>query len=125
VRRVLIGAGTLLMLYALGGAALDHDVNKVGVPVFFVAVLVLHDGVFLPAVLAAGAGIRRVVPDRWRGPVRGAALVSLAVSLVAVPLAAGPGLLPYGRGLLVILVLIWSFALLTHKRRLTHTRRPE
>jgi hypothetical protein len=117
VRRGLIAAGTLVMLYAVGGALADGDVNKVGVPAFLIALIVLHDGVFLPVVLAAGVLIGRVVAPRWRTSVRMAALVSLAVSLVALPFVLGDGRdpanpsalpLPYGRGLLLIVGLIWG-----------------
>jgi hypothetical protein len=119
-RRGLIAVGALVMLYAVGGALFDGDVNKVGVPAFAIAVIVLHDGVFLPVVLGAGALINRLVAPRWRASVRVAALVSVAVSLVALPLVLGYGRdpgnpsalpLPYKRGLLLILGLIWVFAL--------------
>jgi hypothetical protein len=120
VRRALIAAGGLVMLYAVGGALLDGDVNKVGVPAFLIAVIVLHDGVFMPVVLGAGALINRFVAPRWRPSVQVAALVSVAVSLVALPFVLGPGRdpanpsalpSPYHDGLLLILGLIWVFAL--------------
>jgi hypothetical protein len=119
-RRVLLGAGTLIMLYAVAGALFDGDVNKVGVPAFLIAVIVLHDGVFMPVVHGAGALINRLVAPRWRPTVQVAALVSVAVSLVALPFVVGagrdpanpsalPG--PYGGGLLLIVGLIWGVAL--------------
>jgi hypothetical protein len=120
VRRALIGVGALLMAYGVGGALLDADVNKVGVPIFFVAMVVLHDGVFLPLVLGSGALIRRFVPGAWQSTVRRAGLIAVAVTLVALPAVLGfgrdpanPSVLPrsYGWGLLVILGLIWGAAL--------------
>jgi hypothetical protein len=119
-RRALIAGGALVMLYAVGGALFDGEVNKVGVPAFLIAVIVLHDGVFMPVVLGAGALINRLAAPRWRASVQVAALVSIAVSLVALPLVLGYGRepanpsalpLPYERGLLLILGLIWVFAL--------------
>ncbi|HEV8567248.1 MAG TPA: hypothetical protein VGQ92_09140 [Actinoplanes sp.] len=116
MRRALIAAGALVMAYAVAGALFDGDVNKVGVALFLIAVLVLHDAVFLPLVIGAGALIGRFVPVRWQSTTRVAALISLAVSVVALPLVLGFGRspdnpsalpLPYGRGLIVILILIW------------------
>jgi uncharacterized BrkB/YihY/UPF0761 family membrane protein len=115
-RGLLIGGGTLVMLYALVSAVVTGEVNLIGVPVFLVAMLVLHDGVFLPAVVGVGALVHRFVPRRWRPPVHWAGIVSLAVAVVAMPLILGFGrsadnasLLPrsYGWGTLVILILVW------------------
>lgn len=106
MRRALIGAGAVLMGYALISAILDAEVNKVGVLIFLAGVLVLHDGVFLPLVIAAGALSR----------VRATGVITLAVLVVGLPLALGfgrpadnPSALPlaYARNLLLILVLIW------------------
>jgi len=120
LRPMLIAGGVLVMVYALVGAVTGGDVNLVGVPVFLVAVLVLHDGVFLPVVLGVGALVRRFVSERWRSAVRAAAVVSLAVSVVATPLVLGFGrsadnssILPraYGWGLILILIVIWGVSL--------------
>jgi len=115
-RRTLIGSGTLLIAYAVSGALADGDV-KFGALVFLVAVLVAHDGLVLPFTIGAGALIDRIVPPALRGAVRVAAVISLAVTLVALPLVLGRGRvpdnpsvlpLPYGRGLLVVYTLIWA-----------------
>jgi hypothetical protein len=117
VRGTLIAAGALLMGYAVSGALGDTDVT-VGALVFLVAVLVLHDGLFLPLAMGAGLLIDRI-PTVLRTPVRAAAVVSLAVTVVALPLVLGVGRvpdnpsvlpLPYGRGLLVIYAVVWSAA---------------
>jgi len=115
-RRTLIGSGTLLIAYAVSGALADGDV-KFGALVFLVAVLVAHDGLLLPLTIGAGALIDRFVPPALRGAVRVAAVISLAVTMVALPLVLGRGRvpdnpsvlpLPYGRGLLVVYPLIWA-----------------
>jgi hypothetical protein len=120
VRRALIGAGTLIMVYGVGGALFDGDVNKVGVPAFLVALIVLHDGVFLPLVAGIGVLVGRLVPTGWRATVQVAGVVSLAVGVVALPLVLGfgrdpanPSALPgaYRTGLIVILVVVWGVPL--------------
>jgi hypothetical protein len=128
--RVLIVLGALVMAYALFGAALDTDVDHLGVVVFLLAVLLLHDAVFLPLVLAAGALIRHTVPARWRATVRTAAVVDLAVLVVALPLVLGfgrsadnPTILPrpYPAGLLLILV-VTTVTVVACRKRIERSR---
>ncbi|MFF5076198.1 hypothetical protein ACFY36_04045 [Actinoplanes sp. NPDC000266] len=104
MRRALVVSGVLVMAYGLIGAARDPD--RLGILVFLVAVLVLHDALFLPLVLATGALIGRVVPSAGQPGARVAAVAGLAVSVVAVPLVIGPLDGPYLWGLLVILAVI-------------------
>jgi hypothetical protein len=122
VRAALIAMGAVVMGYAVLGALTDPDLKPSGVAVFLAAVLVAHDAVLLPVTIAVGALLARLTP-RWAQPgVRVAAIVSLAVTVVALPLVLGfgrsadnPSILPlaYGRGLLLILTLIWSTALVS------------
>jgi hypothetical protein len=125
VRAALIGTGVLLIGYAVVGAVLDPDVALPGVAIFLAAVLVLHDAVFLPLVLAAGTLAGRLRP-RLRTAVQVAGLLSLPVLVVGLPLAAGFGRrpdnpsalpLPYGRNLLLIVGLIWLTVLLPRALR--------
>lgn len=124
MRRALIVSGTLLAGYAVIGAAVDDQVNRVGVLVFLLALVVLHDAVLLPLVLAAGALIRRVVPTAWQGTVRITAIVCLAVTVVGLPLALGfgrsadnPTVLPhpYPRNLILILGVVVVTAVVGRK----------
>jgi hypothetical protein len=119
MRRALIAGGTLVLAYAIAGAVTDPDVRLIGVLVFLAAVLVAHDAVLLPAVLAGGALIGRFVPAGARCAVRAAAVASLAVTVVALPLVLGfgrradnPSVLPrpYGAGLFLVVGLIWAAA---------------
>ncbi|MEU7905747.1 hypothetical protein [Actinoplanes sp. NPDC049118] len=134
VRRTLIGSGALLMAYAVSGALADPDV-KGGALIFLVAVLVFHDGLLLPLTIGAGVLIGRIVPCRIRTPVRVAAVISLAVTVVALPLVLGRGRVPdnpsvlplhYGRGLLAVYTIIWvttaGITVAQHRRhRVRHT----
>ena len=132
-RRVLIACGAVVMGYAVSGALTDPDV-KFGALVFLVAVLVLHDGLLLPLSIGAGALIGRIIPARLRTPVRAAAVISLALTVVALPLVLGrgrvadnPSILPldYGRGLLIAYGIIWvTTAVLAILRRWRWRRGP-
>jgi hypothetical protein len=117
VRRVLVAAGVLVMGFAVVGGLTDDDVRPFGVLVFLVGVLVWHDLLLMPVVLAVGALIGRYVPAPARSVARAAALCSLAVLVVAAPLALGVGRVaddssvlprPYGWGLLLVLALLWA-----------------
>lgn len=129
VRRALIACGALVMAYAVSGALTDTDV-KFGALIFLVAVLVVHDGLLLPLSIGAGVLIGRIIPVRLRTPVRVAAVIGLALTVVTLPLVLGrgrvpdnPSLLPlhYGRGLLIAYTIIWAAtaAVVTaqHRRR--------
>ena len=116
MRRSLIMIGVLVMLYAAVGSVLDLGGKVGGVLIFLVAVLVVHDGIWLPLVLLAG---RRI----GRPPARVAAIVATALTVTALPLALGlgrtadnPSALPlnYGRNLALLL---FGIAVLTAAAR--------
>ena len=116
-RRALITVGALVMGYAISGALFEPGLKLWGVMLFLAAMVAGHDGVFLPLVIAAGAVMRRV-----GHLVRAAAVVSLAVTVVALPFVLGygrdphnPSALPlsYGMGLTVVLAGVWTSTLLT------------
>jgi hypothetical protein len=132
-RCALIAAGTLVMGYAVVSGLTDADVNPVGVLIFLTGALVGHDGVLVPLTIGTGALIGRFVPARDRATVRAAALCSLAVTVVALPLVLGYGRsadnpsalpLPYGRGLVMLLGLVWTAALAAMAVRRIHRRLP-
>jgi NADH dehydrogenase len=121
MRRLLVAVGALVIGYAVVGAATDSDVNKVGVLIFLIAVLILHDGLFMPLVIGLGALIQRIFPGAWRGSARAAAIISVSLSVVAGPLVLGagrspdnPSLLPraYGHGLILVVALVWLASLI-------------
>jgi hypothetical protein len=115
MRRGLLVIGVLVMLYAVVGAVADLGGKLGGVLIFLIAVLVVHDGIWLPLVLLAGAVLNRIVPRRRRGLIKTAAIVAVAVTLPALPLAFGlgrtadnPSALPldYGRNLALVLLAV-------------------
>ncbi|MEV8509854.1 hypothetical protein AB0368_34215 [Actinoplanes sp. NPDC051475] len=128
-RGLLIAAGALAMVYALFGALTDSDLKIGGVLLFLGIALVLHDGVLMPLVIGVGALLTRAPPL-----IRAAMVVSLVVTLVALPFVLGYGRspdnpsvlpLPYGKGLAIILVAIWTTTLVLLAIRRLGARRRE
>ncbi|HEU4399828.1 MAG TPA: hypothetical protein VFU54_18555 [Actinomycetota bacterium] len=85
------------------------------------AVLLGHDLLVAPALLAAGWLVGRL-PGGWRAPVRAALVVSATVVLVTLPAFLGDGratqpgnasLLPnhYSRSLMLVLLPVWAVAI--------------
>ncbi|MEV4534519.1 hypothetical protein AB0J82_11885 [Asanoa sp. NPDC049518] len=119
-RRILVGAGVGVMAYALFGAATDPATEPGGQLAFLAAVVVAHDAILVPLTIGLGVLIGRFLPIAVRRPVRVAAIISLAVTLMAIPFVLGrgrrgddPSALPldYGRGLLIILGIVWAVTL--------------
>jgi hypothetical protein len=107
-RAALLVTGVLAMGYAAVGSVLQLGGKLGGVVLFLIVVLVAHDGVWLPLVLLAGTLLKA-----RRTPVRVAAIVATALTMVALPLALGlgrsadnPSALPlnYGRNLVLVLL---------------------
>ena len=87
------------------------------IAVWAVAGVVLHDLVFAPLCVALGFAGRRVIPTRWWTPVGVAALCSVVLAVLAVPVYAKPGLKPdnmtvldrdYPLGLWISLAVVWA-----------------
>jgi threonine/homoserine/homoserine lactone efflux protein len=90
VRRLLIAAGLGGLVYAALGLLFDPDVRLGGVLLFLIVVLVLHDAVWMPLVLGAGAMIRRFLPRRYRRIARLTLLLVAVVAVVGLPIALSP-----------------------------------
>jgi len=119
-RPALVAAGALVIGYAVVGALADPGTRPLPQLLFLAGVLVAHDAVLLPAALGFGVLIGRYLPaGRARAAFQLAGFVTVTLAVVAVPLVLGfgrradePSALPlaYGRGLGVILVLVWTVA---------------
>jgi hypothetical protein len=119
MRAVFAALGLAAAGYGAYGLLTDGGANPVGQLVFLVVLLVGHDFVIVPAVILAGVAVARWVPEPARNPVRAALAVSAAVSAVALPFVVGAGRIPdnpsafpqsYGRGLAVVLAVVWAVA---------------
>jgi hypothetical protein len=121
--RWVVGALGLAMIgYAVAGAATDTGVNPVGHLVFLATVLIGHDLILMPVALGVGALIARFAPVWARWPAQLALYASAILAFVALPFVIGAGRRPddpsalpldYGRGLLILLAVVWVAAGLT------------
>lgn len=118
-RAVLVVLGLCAMGYAVAGAARAPAIVPGKHLAFLLAVLVVHDVVWMPSVLAAGALVRATVPARARAHVQAALIVSASVAAVAWPLVPGrgraadnPSVLPrdYPAGLAITIAATWLAA---------------
>jgi hypothetical protein len=122
VIRALLGlAGIALGLY---GASLLWDnplevIIRIGV--WAAAGVVLHDFVFAPLCVALGFAGRRLIPRAWWAPIAVAALCSVVLVLLAIPVFSRPGAhldnptvddRNYPLGLWLSLAVVWGCALL-------------
>ncbi|WP_304115399.1 hypothetical protein [Mycolicibacterium bacteremicum] len=116
IRVVLALLGVVLAGY---GAVLLTDNPPVVISrilIWAVVAVVVHDLVFAPLCAAAGWAGARVLGVSWRSPVAVAALCSVVLLLLAVPVLGRPGLRPdnpsvldrdYPLGLAIALAVVW------------------
>ncbi|KGI66749.1 hypothetical protein MJO55_03690 [Mycolicibacterium rufum] len=113
---VLIAAG--IAVGACGAVLLldDPPVVLVRIAVWAAAGVILHDFVFAPLCVALGFAGRRLLPAPWRTPVAVAALCSVVLALLAIPVYDKPGARPdnltvldrdYVSGLWIALAVVW------------------
>jgi hypothetical protein len=85
--------------------------------VWALAGVVLHDMVFAPICAALGFGGRRLLPRRWWAPIAVAALCTVVLVMLAIPVYDKPGLRPdnltvldrdYHVGLWISLAIVWA-----------------
>ncbi|MHA0285481.1 hypothetical protein ACXYX3_03405 [Mycobacterium sp. C3-094] len=116
VRTVLVAAGLALAGY---GALLLVDFSTavlIRIAIWAAAGVILHDFVFAPLCAALGFAGRRLIPAGWRAPAGIAALCSVVLALLAVPVYDKPGMRPdnmtvldrdYVTGFWVALAVVW------------------
>jgi hypothetical protein len=113
-RTLLVLAGVVVGGY--GAVLLWDNPSAVRIVVWALLAAIVHDVVFAPLCAAAGLAGRTLIPAAWRPPVAVAALCSVVLALLAVPLYTKPGLRPdnptvldrdYAVGLWIALAAIW------------------
>ncbi|AUG75431.1 hypothetical protein CFP65_0468 [Kitasatospora sp. MMS16-BH015] len=142
VRALLLSAGLAVLGYGLAGLLTDPYVtDPLGVAVWAVGALLVHDGLWLPLVCALGAALARATAPRGTvrhsSVLRGWLAVAAALSAVGLPAVLRAGRdggnptvlpLPYLRNWLLVLattaLLALSVALLRRWRRAVRRRAP-
>ncbi|CAN5173846.1 hypothetical protein BH11ACT6_BH11ACT6_13920 [soil metagenome] len=120
--RVVLGAIGLAVIAYGAVLLLDNPgPTLLRITIWAAAGVVLHDFVFAPLVTAFGYAGRRILPKAWWAPVGVAALVSVILLLLAIPVFDRPGAKPlnptvvdrdYPQGLWISLALVWACAAL-------------
>ncbi|OKH63540.1 hypothetical protein EB72_11415 [Mycobacterium sp. SWH-M1] len=117
VRALLVAAGVALAAYGALLLVDDPPAVLMRIVLWAAAGVVLHDVVFAPVCAALGFAGRRLVPAGWRAPAAIAALCSVVLALVAVPVYDKPGMRPdnmtlldrnYVAGFWIALAVIWA-----------------
>jgi hypothetical protein len=119
IRVTLIVLGMAGIAFAVDGILFDGGTNPGGQFVFLAAVLVAHDLVLLPLAIMVGLLTVRYLPVWARAAVQSGLYASAVATALALPLVLGFGRMPanftvlplnYGRGLLILLGIIWIVA---------------
>jgi hypothetical protein len=116
-RVILIVLGLAVGVY---GAVLvweNPPVIIVRILVWALVGVILHDAVFAPVCVVLGFAGRRLIPGRWWPPIAVAALCSVVLVFLAIPVYGKPGMRPdnmtvldrnYPMGLWISLAIIWA-----------------
>ena len=101
-RVLLVAAGIGVLVYGVGRVLLQTPpASLLLLGIWLVAAVAIHDGVLSPLVVAVGAGLRRLVPDRSRTFLQFALIAGGLVTVVAVPLIVFRGSQPPSKALLL------------------------
>jgi hypothetical protein len=121
-----LALGAPVMAFGLGGLLENSRATRPGTWLrYLIELLTLHDGILVPATIAAGFLLARVVPNPVRPPLQAGAIVSGTVTLASIPVLGGygrlannPSILPldYGRNLAIVVGAVWAVALLAAAR---------
>jgi hypothetical protein len=129
-----VALGAPVIAFGVGG--LLHDAHATRPTIWlrwFVELLVLHDGAFVPLTTVAGVVLARFAPARARAPLQVAAIVTVPLTLASIPVLGGygrlannPSLVPldYARNLAVVVGAVWAVAVVVAAIRLVGRRGP-
>jgi hypothetical protein len=102
-RRLALGTlGVLVLLYGVRNLLVHVPTRDLGwLAGWLVAAVVIQHGLVSPAVIAVGALLRRLVPDRGRRYLQVALLIAAPVTVIALPLIYRQGSQPPSKALLL------------------------
>lgn len=99
--------------------------------VWLLAALVIHDAILAPSVVGVGWLLRRYVPDRGRRYLQVALIISVLITVIALPMIFLRGTQPavkalllrnYGGNLILIIVIIGVISLILYAVRVARDR---
>ena len=132
-RMVLAVAGILLGLFGVGRLVTQVPVHSlIGLAVWLVAALVIHDGIASPLVIAVGALLARV-PPRGRRYLQAGMIAGSMITVIAVPMIARQDSQPlsksilnqnYGGNLTLLLGLVAALTLAAYAVRVARDQAP-
>jgi hypothetical protein len=117
----LVALGLALAVYGVVLVADNSTDVIVRIVVWALIGVLLHDAVFAPLCVALGFAGRRLLPHKWWTPVLVAALMTVILVLLAIPVYSKPGLhldnltvldRNYEAGFWIALGVVWGAALL-------------
>ena len=120
-RIFLVALGLVLGAYGVTLVAENSTDVIIRIVVWALIGVLLHDAVFAPVCVALGFAGRRLLPHRWWTPVLVAALLTVVLVLLAIPVYDKPGLhldnltvldRDYADGFWIALAVVWGSALL-------------
>jgi hypothetical protein len=121
IRVLLVALGLTLGVYGVVLVAENSTAVIIRIVVWALIGVLLHDAVFAPVCVALGFAGRRFLPHKWWTPVLVAALLTVVLVLLAIPVYGKPGLRldnptvldrDYEAGFWIALGVVWGAALL-------------
>jgi hypothetical protein len=121
VRVILVTIGLAVGAYGVLLVTDNSTEVIVRIVVWALIGVLLHDAVFAPVCVALGFAGRRLLPHKWWTPVLVAALLTVVLVLLAIPVYSKPGLhldnltvldRDYQAGFWIALAVVWGAALL-------------
>jgi len=129
MRAARLGLGLLglaAVAYGAVGLFTDSGTRPLNHLLFLAGVLIGHDFLVLPVAIGVGALATRGLPGWARGPVQAGLFASAITTFLALPFVLGAGRRPddpsalplnYGRGLTIVLILVWTVVAVAVVRR--------
>ena len=101
--RLVLGIlGVLVVLYGVVNLGVHiPGPTLVWVAVWLIAAVLIHHGLVSPVVIAVGALLRRLVPDRGRRYLQAALITAVPVTVIAIPMIYRQGSQPPSKALLL------------------------